>query len=106
MDNELTPQILVDATADGVKVPVEYVKDGQIVLNVHDQAVQLVELNNEWIAFSARFGGALLNVEVPVSAVLAIFARENGQGIFFQQEQTTAPEQPKAKKKPNLKLVE
>lgn len=110
MDSGLTPQILVDAGFDGVRVPVERVKDGQIVLNVHDRAVQLVELNNEWIAFSARFGGTSLNVEVPVAAVLAIYAKENGQGIFFRQDdgegQTHASKQSSEKKRPHLKLVE
>jgi len=86
LDNELTPQVLVDATAEGVEVPTAYVKDGQILLNVHPQAVEALNMDNEYVAFGARFGGVHHNVLVPVRAALAIFARENGQGIFFQPD--------------------
>lgn len=87
LDNELTPQILVDATADDVEVPLSYVKDGQILLNVHPQAVESLTMDNEFIAFGARFGGVHYDVMVPSRAALAIFARENGQGIFFQPDE-------------------
>lgn len=86
LDNELTPQVLVDATADNVEVPLSYVKDGQILLNVHPQAVEGLNMDNEYIAFGARFGGVHYDVMVPTQAALAIFARENGQGIFFQPD--------------------
>ena len=85
MDNDLTPQVLVDATAEGVDVPANYVKDGQIVLNIADQAVQLEELGNEWLRFSARFQGRAYPVCVPIDAIMAVYARENGQGIFFKE---------------------
>lgn len=91
MDNGLTPQLLVDATVAGVEVPSRYVRDGQIVLNVHDQAVDLRQLGNEELSFAARFGGRPCEVRVPVEAVLAIFARENGQGIFFRQDDPRRP---------------
>ena len=82
-ENNLTPHLLVNALAEGVVVPTQFVKDGQIVLNINPSAVQSIELGNEWILFSARFSGKAMNIEVPVHAVLAIYARENGQGIFF-----------------------
>lgn len=83
-DNNLTPQILVDAAADGVRVPQSYVSDGQIVLNIADQAVEMMEMSNEYLSFAARFNGSPHEIDVPIESVLAIFARENGQGIFFK----------------------
>lgn len=83
-DNSLTAQLLVDATVDGVQVPRSFVSDGQIVLNIADQAVEMLALGNEFLSFAARFNGTPHKIEVPTVAVLAIFARENGQGIFFK----------------------
>ena len=71
IDNHLTPQLLVDAELDGVEVPVEFVEDGQIVLNISPQAVDHLEMGNEHISFSARFRGVSRSVLVPVDAVLA-----------------------------------
>jgi stringent starvation protein B len=90
LDNELTPQLLVDASFSGVEVPPGYAKDGKIVLNVHPRAVETIELGNEIIALSARFGGIPFEVMLPVRSVLAIFTRENDhQGIFFQSSQSS-----------------
>lgn len=86
VDNNLTPHILVDASAAGVKVPAGYVQDGRVTLNIHPQAVRNLELGNEWLLFSARFGGQSLAVEIPSAAVLAVYVRETGRGIFFQGE--------------------
>ena len=88
MDNGLTPQLLVDAGVDGIVIPGSHVQDGKIVLNVHTQAVKALELGNEFITFSARFGGNSHAINLPIQSVLAVFARENGQGIFFQEEET------------------
>ena len=88
MDNGLTPQLLVNAGVDGVVIPEGYVRDGKIVLNVHTQAVKALELGNKFITFSARFGGTSHAINLPIQSVLAVFARENGQGIFFQEEET------------------
>ncbi len=88
MDNGLTPQLLVDAGVDGIVIPRNHVQDGKIVLNVHTQAVKALELGNEFITFSARFGGTSHAINLPIQSVLAVFARENGQGIFFQEEET------------------
>lgn len=83
LDSGLTPQIAVDATQPGVQVPSGYVRDGQIVLNIHPQAVHQLDLGNETITFSARFDSRSEFVTIPVLAVLAVFARENGRGIQF-----------------------
>lgn len=88
MDNGLTPQLVVNASIDGVAIPDSYVQEGKIVLNVHTQAVRSLELGNEVITFSARFGGVSHAIRLPIHSILAVFARENGQGIFFQEEET------------------
>ncbi len=83
VDNGATPHLLVEAGAEGVQVPEQHVKDGKIVLNVDPAAVQGLQLGNDWVCFSARFGGRARNITVPIGAVLAIYARENGQGMMF-----------------------
>jgi len=83
-DCGLTPQLLVDAQQPGVAVPAGSVKDGQIVLNISGHAVSNLDLGNEMISFSARFDGVPRAVSLPVSAVQAVFARENGQGMAFE----------------------
>ena len=85
VDSGFTPQVLVDATAAGVKVPPAYVQEGRIVLNIHPRAVGHFEFAADAIRFSARFGGQSLPVEAPYTAVLAIYARENNQGITFPE---------------------
>ncbi len=83
VDGGFTPQVLVDAAAPGVRVPPAYVQDGRIVLNIHPRAVGHFEFAEDRLRFSARFGGQSLAVEAPYAAVLAIYARENNQGITF-----------------------
>ncbi len=106
LDSGLTPQIAVDATLPGVQVPYAFVHDGQIVLNVHPQSVHQLELGNETISFFARFGGKSEPVVIPVRAVLAVYARENGRGIQFPAEEDgvepppTAPESSPAAESP------
>jgi stringent starvation protein B len=85
VDSSFTPQVLVDATAAGVKVPPAYVQEGRIVLNIHPRAVGHFEFAADAIRFSARFGGQSIPVEAPYTAVLAIYARENNQGITFPE---------------------
>jgi len=98
LDSGFTPQIAVDVTVPGVQVPHAYVKDGQIVLNIHPQAVHQLELGDQAIMFSARFGGKSEPLTIPVQAVLAIYARENGRGIQFQpgEDGDTPPAAPDA----------
>lgn len=81
VDNQQTPHLLVEVTSDQVQVPRQYVEDGLIVLNVSPNAVRDLELGNDVIRFSARFGGVPQSISVPVDAVQAVYARENGQGI-------------------------
>ena len=112
-DAGYTPQLLV--AVDGrTRVPPGFVKDGQIVLNISAGATRNLTLDNDWIQFSARFGGVSHEISIPVDRVAAIFARENGQGLHFEPidapDQTPppvasddAPAPPKGK--PSLKVV-
>ena len=84
LDNQLTPHLVVDVTLPGVLVPMEYARDGQIVLNIAPRAVGNLELANDEVRFNARFGGVPRQVAVPLAAVLAIYARENGAGMAFE----------------------
>src|SRR5690554_4481290 len=85
-DNGMTPHLLMDATRPSVHVPQQAVKEGRIVLNVAQRAVSGLEMTNEAISFSARFGGVSQSVSVPVGAVLAIYARETGQGMALPDD--------------------
>jgi stringent starvation protein B len=91
VDNGLTPHIVADAAADGLRIPREYVKDGKIVLNVGYSATRALVLGNDEIVFEARFGGVPQQISVPVAAVLGIYARENGQGMIFSGEDPESP---------------
>lgn len=86
MDNGFTPEILVNAGIEQVVVPLDFVRDGQIVLNVHERAIDAEDFNNEAVCFTARFQGSAMDVYIPTEAVMAIYARENRLGIFFQNE--------------------
>jgi stringent starvation protein B len=91
-DNGLTPHLAVDAHYPGVRVPQEFVSNGQIVLNLSPSAVQGLVAGNEEIIFSARFGGIPRNLIIPVGAVLAVYARENGEGMAFSMDDMPPPE--------------
>ncbi len=82
VDNQLTPHLLVAVSAQ-TKVPMAFVKDGEIVLNLNYSATKDLQFTNEAVSFSARFSGVSNNLYVPIAAVKGIFARENGQGMFF-----------------------
>src|SRR3712207_2743164 len=86
LDNNFTPYLVVDATYYGVDVPQDYVKDGQIVLNLSPSAVGNLALGNEAVEFSARFQGIPRNLYIPMGAAIAIYARENGDGVMFEPE--------------------
>lgn len=83
VDQGYTPYLAVKVDAQ-TKVPMEFVKDGQIVLNVSYTATRHLKIGNEFINFSARFNGSSRELEVPIHAVIGVFAKENGQGMFFQ----------------------
>lgn len=110
IDNGCTPYLHVDATIDGVDVPQQYVKDGQIVLNISPSAVAGITIDNDAIRFRGRFGGVAIDVTVPMGAVRGIYARENGQGMVFGNEPTDGPDPPDPDTagrggKPSLRVV-
>lgn len=89
-DNGLTPHIVVDASSSDLTIPREHVKDGKLVLNVSYAATRELKMSNTRIEFEARFGGTPRWIEVPVGAVLGIYARETGQGMIFSSERDSA----------------
>jgi len=118
VDSGYTPYITV--TVDALtRVPMEYVKDGQIVLNIGPIAVERFRMGNELVEFSARFNGTGREISIPVGAVSAIYARENGQGLSFEPTvpdaaatpaaadggDETPPEPPRPSGKPSLRRV-
>lgn len=121
-DSGLTPYLAV-AVDKNCRVPMEFVKEGEIVLNIGANATPNLLIDNEWVGFSARFGGAPREISVPVSAVIGIYAKENGQGLFFGRDEeqqdiehtetgaetgsdAPQPENPAPKRgKPSLKVV-
>jgi len=119
VDNNTTPYLVVDATFPSVKVPTQFIQNGQIVLNVAPTAVGNLQLGNDAVTFSARFGGQPFALYIPVNAVLAIYAKENGAGTVFTLEEeedeaeifsenlddSDKPEPPKPKKPSHLKVV-
>ena len=121
-DNNLTPHIMVDATQPNVTVPVEYVQDGRIVLNIASRATGNLVINNDFINFHARFGGVSQELWVPMQAVMGIYARENSQGMFFdpteydnapqseinasQPTESTDVQRPKRENKAGLKILD
>jgi stringent starvation protein B len=106
-DNKQTPHIVVDAGVDGVLVPQEHVKDGKIVLNLSYSAISDLIIGNEVLEFGARFGGVPFTVEVPVEAVMGIYARETGQGMIFGSEEPEPEPPPKGSEgaRPQLRVV-
>ena len=108
VDNGATPHVLVDASVEGVFVPLEYVENNKIILNIGPMAAHGLTLGNEVIEFSARFAGNSRQVTVPVEAVLAIYARENGQGMVFNEERHDDPDSTrsdKPSKPPHLRVI-
>lgn len=115
VDNNCTPHLLVAAEYPGARVPAGYAKDGQIVLNVSPSAVRYLEMGNEVLTFEGRFGGVAQSLYIPVAAVQAIYARENGEGMSFvlegveEGEDDEGPpggdEPPRPSGRPSLKVV-
>jgi stringent starvation protein B len=90
-DNGMTPHILVDAELDGVDVPQHVIQKGKVVLNIATGATEHLQLDNDTILFRARFSGKPYQIVVPMEAVIAIYARENGQGMMFAQDESARP---------------
>lgn len=110
LENELTPHILVDAQVKNLKVPMQHVQDGKIVLNISPEAVQGLQVSNDYVEFGARFSGKEMSLLIPVSAVLAIYAMENGQGMVFSDDNGGGDEpggsgKGKGDNKPKLTIV-
>ncbi|QDI03085.1 MULTISPECIES: ClpXP protease specificity-enhancing factor [Xanthomonas translucens group] len=93
-DNGMTPHILVDAGLPHVQVPPSAVKDGRVVLNIAERAVVRLQIDNDGVSFTARFGGVSYPVQVPMAAVLAVYARETGQGMALPDDIHGAGEPP------------
>jgi stringent starvation protein B len=89
VENDCTPHLLVDADYPGARVPPGYAKDGQVVLNVSPSAVRHLHMDNDAVSFEGRFGGVPQSLFIPAAAVLAVYARENGQGMVFDLESST-----------------
>ena len=120
-DNQLTPYLMVDATAENVQIPREHVQDGRIVLNIASRATGNMSMENDYIHFSARFGGVSQEIWVPLTAVMGIYAKENSQGMFFDpneyddyvpeedaattSKKSTAAPKPKRDNKAGLKVL-
>lgn len=118
VDNDCTPHLLVDVEYPGVSVPHGFASDGQIVLNVSPSAVRHLHMDNQAVSFEGRFGGVAHSLFVPGDAILAIYARENGQGMVFDSDAGTQhlpdevegddepqPEPPRPSGRPSLKVV-
>lgn len=120
VDNGLTPYMLVDTSLDSVSVPRAFVENGRIILNISPEATHSLVLGNEAVTFNARFSGTAMDVHVPVISVLAIYARENGQGMMFGEQDDSPPDPgpggggstsdngpkpPPEVRRPNLKIV-
>ncbi len=115
VDNRCTPYILVDATKPGVQVPQNFVKDGRIVLNVAPGATASLLIADHELTCNARFGGVPMQLQVPMGALLGIYARENGRGMMFDAEPDLEPDPDGSEKeaagasvksaRPSLKVV-
>jgi len=114
VDNGCTPHIIVDADRPRVDVPRQFVKDGQIVLNLSPTAVIELQLGDDAVSFNGRFDGNPTDVFIPLCSILGIYARENGQGMAFEPEDEAPPPGPgdgasptplRPGGKPSLKVV-
>lgn len=120
-ENNLTPYLLVDATKPYTDVPTQFIQDGQIVLNIVPHAVNKLHMSNDSITFSARFGGVSKDIYVPMNALLGLYAKENGQGLFFDPDEYSDAQTPEnalessntkvqetetTKKKPSLRILD
>jgi stringent starvation protein B len=92
VDNDKTPYLMVNVDCNGTEVPERYVDNGRIILNVDPAAVTDLVLGNDWIRFSARFGGVAEDIIIPPVAVMGIYAKENGQGMLFPEEEVVDSE--------------
>ena len=85
-DNGMTPHLLVDVSLEDVQVPAEHIQNGKIILNIAPMAIGSLVLGDDAVTFSARFSGKPMEIYIPVDAVLAVYAKENGQGMMFSED--------------------
>ncbi|MEJ2609242.1 MAG: ClpXP protease specificity-enhancing factor [Candidatus Thiodiazotropha sp.] len=112
VDNGKTPYLMVNAEYPNAVLPLKFVENGRIILNIDPSAISRLELANDWISFSARFAGVLEDIMIPPGAVMGIYAKENGQGMLFPDEETDLEEEPEddpdptpSGRRPALKIV-
>ena len=108
VDNGFTPYLIIDAEEEDTSVPREYVKDGQIVLNVSMNAIRDLIVTDEHVMFSGRFGGVPHEIYARIDAVIGIVAKENGEGMWFPKEEADSeppPERQSQKGPPSLKVI-
>ena len=115
-DNDLTPYVLVNAESPKAVLPQQFIENGKIVLNISAGAVTGLHIDDDWVLFSARFNGQAMDISIPIEAVLAIYAKENGQGMVLDREDSddippppgpkpATKSEKKSEKKPHLQLV-
>ena len=91
VDNDCTPFVTILSDAEGVTVPPGIAKDGRVVLNLSASATRNLEISNDRLTVDCRFGGQPFHVTAPMGAVVAVFARENGEGMAFEPDATDSP---------------
>ncbi len=110
VDNDMTPHLLVNAEHPDAVLPEAFIENNQIVLNVRPAAVQNLLLGDDDIEFNARFSGRPMHIVAPVSAILAVYAQENGQGMVFDpsdevKDDTSSKDKKPTNKRPQLRIV-
>ena len=114
LDNQATPYMLADTSHPDVMIPRGIASDGKVVLNLAPSAINNLEMTNDYVSFSARFNGKAQDIYCPIAAILAIYARENGEGMMFNPESEKAVEtdgvadgtdKPKKPNRPGLKVI-
>ena len=105
IDNKLTPHLLVDASHPHAALPKEHIEDDRIVLNIRPEAIHDLSLGNTAIEFNALFNGQPTQILAPVAAIMAIYAKENGKGMVFDQEDEEPPPPTDDNPRPHLRVV-
>ena len=115
VDNNMTPYVVIDAEYPQVQVPRQYIEDGKIILNVSPYATEGLLMSNERLEFNASFAGQVYTIDAPMGSVLAVYAKENGRGMVFQEDDEPPLPPPagdndtdssgSGSKRPNLRVV-
>lgn len=105
LDNDSTPYILIDVSNEQVRVPPSIANDDKLVLNLAPQAIDNLDISNDYLSFTARFSGVAEDIYCPMPSLLAIYARENGEGMMFPAEDEDKTSKPGKPGTPNLKVI-